>query len=70
MLLAEHSSSLVKSTGMATLLVKLGGFSARRWVTALVGWLLVLGVVAGLGVLLGGTLQDSDSIPGSRPKRR
>ncbi|WP_412515238.1 hypothetical protein K8Z49_23670 [Actinomadura madurae] len=55
---------------MATLLVKLGGFSARRWVTALVGWLLVLGVVAGLGVLLGGTLQDSDSIPGSRPKRR
>ncbi|SFO54331.1 MMPL family transporter [Actinomadura madurae] len=50
---------------MATLLYKLGDFSARRWPTMLVGWLLLLGVVAGLGVSFGGTLQDSDSIPGS-----
>ncbi|WP_205857195.1 MMPL family transporter [Phytoactinopolyspora endophytica] len=50
---------------MATLLYRLGRFGARRWRTVLSGWVLALGVVAVVGVSFAGTLQDSDSIPGS-----
>ncbi|MFD0229509.1 MMPL family transporter [Streptomyces hirsutus] len=50
---------------MATLLYRLGAFSARRWRTMLIGWLLTLAAVVGLGLTLAGSFADSGSIPGS-----
>jgi putative drug exporter of the RND superfamily len=50
---------------MATLLYRLGAFGARRRRTMILGWLIVLAAVAALGVSIGGTLQNTKSIPGS-----
>ena len=50
---------------MATLLYRLGAFGARRWRTMMVGWLVVLAAVIALGISIGGSLQNTNSIPGS-----
>ena len=50
---------------MATFLYRLGARAARRRLTVSAGWLVVLGVVIGLGLLFPGTFQNSSSIPGS-----
>lgn len=50
---------------MATLLYRLGAFGARRWRAMTVGWLIVLAAVITLGISIGGSLQNTDSIPGS-----
>ena len=50
---------------MATLLYRLGAFGARRRRTMILGWLIVLAAVAALGISIGGTLQNTKSIPGS-----
>ncbi|MEU0249982.1 MMPL family transporter [Streptomyces sp. NPDC006235] len=50
---------------MATLLYRLGAWSARRWPRMLIGWLLALGAVVGLGLSFAGSFTDSSSIPGS-----
>ncbi|MEY9854811.1 RND superfamily putative drug exporter [Catenulispora sp. GAS73] len=50
---------------MATLLYRLGAFGARRRRTMMFGWLIVLAAVVGLGISVGGSLQNTKSIPGS-----
>jgi RND superfamily putative drug exporter len=50
---------------MATLLYRLGAFGARRRRTMMLGWLIVLAAVTALGITVGGTLQNTKSIPGS-----
>src|SRR2546423_3984460 len=50
---------------MATLLYRLGAFGARRRRTVMLGWLIALVAVAGLGISIGGSLQNTKSIPGS-----
>jgi putative drug exporter of the RND superfamily len=50
---------------MATLLYRLGAFGARRRRTVMLGWLMALVAVVGLGISVGGSLQNTKSIPGS-----
>src|SRR4051812_47231768 len=50
---------------MATLLYRLGAFGARRRRTVMLGWLIALAAAIGLGISIGGTLQNTKSIPGS-----
>lgn len=50
---------------MATLLYRLGAFGVRRRRTMILGWLIVLAAVAALGITVGGSLQNTKSIPGS-----
>ena len=49
---------------MATLLYKLGLFSARRAWLVIVSWIVLLGITAGLALSLGGKLTTSISIDG------
>ena len=49
---------------MATLLYKLGLFSARRAWIVIVSWIVLLGITAGLALSLGGKLTTSISIDG------
>ncbi len=49
---------------MATLLYKLGLFSARRAWLVIVSWIVLLGITAGLALSLGGRLTTSISIDG------
>ena len=49
---------------LATLLYKLGLFSARRAWQVIVSWIVILGITAGLALSLGGKLTTSISIDG------
>jgi RND superfamily putative drug exporter len=49
---------------LATLLYKLGLFSARRAWQVIVSWIVILGITAGLALSLGGKLTTSMSIDG------
>ena len=49
---------------LATLLYKLGLFSARRAWQVIVSWIIILGITAGLALSLGGKLTTSISIDG------
>ena len=50
---------------MASLLYRLGRFSARRAWSVIVAWLVILGLAGGAFALFGGTLTSSVSIPGT-----
>ncbi len=54
---------------MATLLYRLGRFSARRPWTIIVAWVLLLGIAAGGYLLGGGGLASGFSIPGTETQR-
>ena len=50
---------------MATLLYRLGRFSARRAWLVIVAWVVILGLAGGAFALFGGTLTSAVSIPGT-----
>ncbi len=54
---------------MATLLYRLGRFSARRAWLMLVSWLLILGVAGGAFALFGGSLTSAVAIPGTATQK-
>jgi RND superfamily putative drug exporter len=54
---------------MASLLYRLGRFSARRAWLVIVAWILVLGLAGGAFALFGGTLTSAVSIPGTATQK-
>ena len=54
---------------MATLLYRLGRFSARKAWLVVVAWLLVLGLAGGAFALFGGALTSAVSIPGTATQK-
>jgi len=54
---------------MATLLYRLGRFSARRAWLVIVSWVVVLGLAGGAFALFGGTLTSAVSIPGTATQK-
>jgi len=54
---------------MASLLYRLGRFSARRAWLVIVAWLVVLGLAGGAFALFGGTLTTAVSIPGTATQK-
>jgi RND superfamily putative drug exporter len=54
---------------MASLLYRLGRFSARRAWLVIVSWVVILGLAGGAFALFGGTLTSSVSIPGTATQR-
>lgn len=54
---------------MATLLYRLGRFSARKAWQVIVAWLLVLGLAGGAFALFGGALTSAVSIPGTATQK-
>ncbi|MDJ0377566.1 MMPL family transporter [Cryobacterium sp. PH31-L1] len=54
---------------MASLLYRLGRFSARRAWLVIVSWVVILGLAVGAFALFGGTLTSSVSIPGTATQR-
>jgi RND superfamily putative drug exporter len=50
---------------MATLLYRLGRFAFRHGIQVLLAWVLIAAGALGVGVALGGQLQDSYAIPGT-----
>ncbi|TFD07910.1 RND transporter [Cryobacterium sp. TMT1-2-2] len=54
---------------MASLLYRLGRFSARRAWLVIVSWVVILGLAVGAFVLFGGTLTSSVSIPGTATQK-
>ena len=50
---------------MASLLYRLGRFSARRAWLVITAWILILGLAGGAFALFGGTLTSAVSIPGT-----
>ncbi|TFB99059.1 MMPL family transporter [Cryobacterium adonitolivorans] len=54
---------------MASLLYRLGRFSARRAWLVIVAWLVILGLAGGAFALFGGTLTSSVSIPGTATQK-
>jgi RND superfamily putative drug exporter len=54
---------------MASLLYRLGRFSARRAWLVIISWLVVLGLAGGAFALFGGTLTSAVSIPGTATQR-
>ncbi|SDM61122.1 putative drug exporter of the RND superfamily [Cryobacterium flavum] len=54
---------------MASLLYRLGRFSARRAWLVIVSWVVILGLAVGAFALFGGTLTSSVSIPGTATQK-
>ncbi|PRY67693.1 RND superfamily putative drug exporter [Glaciihabitans tibetensis] len=54
---------------MASLLYRLGRFSARRAWLVIVAWVVILGLAGGAFALFGGTLTSSVSIPGTATQK-
>src|SRR6188508_578045 len=54
---------------MASLLYRLGRFSARRAWLVIVAWVVVLGLAGGAFALFGGTLTSAVSIPGTATQK-
>jgi len=54
---------------MATLLYRLGRFSARRAWLVIVSWVVILGLAGGAFALFGGTLTSAVSIPGTATQK-
>jgi RND superfamily putative drug exporter len=54
---------------MASLLYRLGRFSARRAWLVIVAWVVILGVAGGAFALFGGTLTSAVSIPGTATQK-
>jgi RND superfamily putative drug exporter len=54
---------------MATLLYRLGRFSARRAWLVIVAWVVILGLAGGAFALFGGTLTSAVSIPGTATQK-
>ncbi len=54
---------------MASLLYRLGRFSARRAWLVIVAWVVILGLAAGAFALFGGTLTSAVSIPGTATQK-
>lgn len=54
---------------MASLLARLGSFSARRAWLVIIGWIVILGAAGGSFALFGGSLAQSFSIPGTETQR-
>jgi len=54
---------------MASLLYRLGRFSARRAWLVIVAWLVILGLAGGAFALFGGTLTSAVSIPGTATQK-
>ncbi|MGD8193689.1 MMPL family transporter [Herbiconiux sp. P18] len=54
---------------MATLLYRIGRFAARRSITVIVGWIVLLVVIVGGGQLLKGTFAASFEIPGTESQQ-
>ena len=54
---------------MASLLYRLGRFSARRAWLVIVAWVVILGLAGGAFALFGGTLTSAVSIPGTATQK-